>query len=163
LLTVAVGFRVPVLDTILCQALCFPIGCHSVSSRLLTCCSVIRLVVEFLEEEEEHDSVHADPPDEGSWVVAVDEKQLEGVHHDGNELGHLQRGEILLPPEVLLHAGPERGQQVVRVHDDVHKGVEQAEESAVATWGELDSKPDAHGHAAMVDHMQCGHMLILLP
>jgi len=30
--------------------------------------------------------VHADPPDEGLRVVAVDEKQLEGVYHDQNEL-----------------------------------------------------------------------------
>jgi hypothetical protein len=36
--------------------------------------------------------MHADPPDEGFWVVAVDEQKLESVNHDGNELD-LKRGE----------------------------------------------------------------------
>lgn len=30
-------------------------------------------LVELVEEEEEHDGVHADPPDKGARVVAVDE------------------------------------------------------------------------------------------
>lgn len=46
----------------------------------------VRLVVELLEEEEEHDGVHADPPDESTRVVAVDEQQLESVNHDGHKL-----------------------------------------------------------------------------
>lgn len=49
----------------------------------------VGLVVEVFEKEEEHDGVHADPPDERSRVVAVDEQQLEGVHHDTHELDHL--------------------------------------------------------------------------
>lgn len=50
----------------------------------------ISLVVEFLEEEEEHHSVHANPPYEGTGVVAVDEQQLEGVDHYRHEL-HLHK------------------------------------------------------------------------
>lgn len=46
----------------------------------------IGLVVEVFKEEEEHDSVHSDPPDEGSWVVTLDEQQLEGMHHYTNKL-----------------------------------------------------------------------------
>jgi hypothetical protein len=30
--------------------------------------------------------VHADPPDESSWIVAVDEQELESVNHDSDEL-----------------------------------------------------------------------------
>lgn len=48
--------------------------------------SVIRLFVEFFEKEEEHDGVHSDPPYEGFGVIAVNEKQLEGVQHDENKL-----------------------------------------------------------------------------
>lgn len=48
--------------------------------------SVIRLLVEFLEQEEEHNGVHADPPDEGFWIVAVDEEKLESVKHDEHKL-----------------------------------------------------------------------------
>lgn len=41
------------------------------------CCErpflAVSLVVEFFEEEEEHHSVHSDPPNEGTGVIAVDE------------------------------------------------------------------------------------------
>lgn len=46
----------------------------------------VRLVVELLEEEEKHDSVHADPPDERTRVVAVNEQQLKRVNHDRHKL-----------------------------------------------------------------------------
>lgn len=124
--------------------------------------TLVRGLVELVEEEQEHDGVHADPPDEGAWVVAVDEEQLEGVDHDGDELEHLQRGQVLLPPEEALELGSHGGEQVVRVHDDVHEGVEQAEEGAVAAGGELDAEPHRHRHAAVVDHVQGGHLAGLL-
>lgn len=52
---------------------------------------------------------------------------------------HLQDSDVFLPPEVLLHLRAQGRQQVVRVHDDVDEGVEQAEESAVATCGAADN------------------------
>ena len=36
------------------------------------------------------------------------------------------------PPEVLLHAGPHGGHEVVEVHDDVHAHVEEPAEGCVA-------------------------------
>ena len=36
-----------------------------------------------------------DPPDESLGVVAVDEEQLEGVHHNSDELDLKQRHELL--------------------------------------------------------------------
>lgn len=98
-------------------------------------------------------------------VAVVPDQQLEGVGHDQDELDlrrcerdgeslirlppatplplqasrmdayHLQHGEILLPPEVLLYLRSHGGQHVVRVHDDVHEGIQQAEERAVTTCG----------------------------
>lgn len=41
--------------------------------------STVGLIVEFLEQEEEHNGVHADPPDEGFRIVAIDEEELESV------------------------------------------------------------------------------------
>lgn len=52
----------------------------------------VRLSVEVPEEEEEHDGVHSDPPDENSGVVTVDEEELERVDHDEDEL-HLKQTE----------------------------------------------------------------------
>lgn len=50
---------------------------------------VVRLVVEVFEEEEEHNGVHADPPDKGARVVAFNEQKLERVQHDAYKL-HLE-------------------------------------------------------------------------
>lgn len=116
--------------------------------------SFVRVLVELVEQEEEHDGVHSDPPDERLRVVAVDEEQLERVHHDCHKLDHLQGGEVLLPPEVLLELGSEGGEQVVRVHHNVDEGVEQSEEGAVATGSELDAEPHGHGHASVVNDVQ---------
>ena len=44
------------------------------------------VLVELVEQEEEHHSVHSDPPDESFRVVAVDEQQLESVYHNQDEL-----------------------------------------------------------------------------
>lgn len=48
--------------------------------------ALVGLLVEFFEQEEEHDGVHSNPPDEGFRVVAVDEQELESMKHDENEL-----------------------------------------------------------------------------
>lgn len=48
--------------------------------------AIVGLIVKFFEQEEEHNSVHSDPPDEGFRVVTIDEQKLEGVKHDGNKL-----------------------------------------------------------------------------
>lgn len=48
--------------------------------------SLVGLFVEFLEQEEEHNCVHANPPNEGSRVVTIDKQKLESVKHDENKL-----------------------------------------------------------------------------
>jgi len=75
---------------------------------------------------------------------------------------HLQGGQVLLPPEVLLVLWTHGREHVVGVHHDVDEGVEQAEEGAVATWGELNAEPDRHGHAAVMDDVQRGNLASLL-
>lgn len=40
----------------------------------------------------------------------------------------LQRREVFLPPEILLHVWADSCQAVVRVHHDVDEGVHQADE-----------------------------------
>lgn len=112
-------------------------------------------LVELVEKEEEHHSMHSDPPNKCLRIIAIDEEQLEGVHHDQYELNlqlgliiginnwmlienlwtcHLQRCQVLLPPKILLILWTHGREHVVRVHHNVHKGIEQAKESAVSTW-----------------------------
>ena len=46
------------------------------------------------------------------------------MSHDSDELDHLKRGHVLLPPDVLLVLRTHSGQHVVRVHEDVDESVE---------------------------------------
>lgn len=50
---------------------------------------LVRGLVKFVEQEQEHKGVHADPPDERSRIITFDEEQLECVYHDGDKL-HLK-------------------------------------------------------------------------
>ena len=83
------------------------------------------------------------------------------MEEDGDELYHLQRRQMLLPPQVLLILGAHGGQQVVRVHDDVNEGVEHSEERSVATGREFDTPPNGGRHDAVVNHMQIGDLVKL--
>jgi len=85
---------------------------------------LVTLLVELPEQEEEHHGVQADPPDECFWIIALDEEQLEGVNHDGDELQHLESGQVLLPPEEWLHLWTHRCQKIIHVHHDVDEGVQ---------------------------------------
>lgn len=73
-----------------------PVGCALFFC--FECCgfvsSIVGLVVEFFEEEEEHYRVHANPPNEGFRVVAVDKEELECVNHDAYELDLKQENEM---------------------------------------------------------------------
>lgn len=108
------------------------------------------MLIEFLEEEEEHDGVHSNPPHKGLRVVAVDEEKLESMKHNENELNlkqktisnfnlrhtqkkisslshHLETRKIFLPPQVFLVLRSHAGEQVIRVHHNVNSCVEQSE------------------------------------
>lgn len=68
---------------------------------------------------------------------------------------------MLLPPDVLLEAGSHGGQHVVRVHDDVDEGVDDADERAVPAGVVLGGSPGDHGHHGVVVHVQEGNLAIL--
>jgi len=119
-------------------------------------------LVEVGEEAEEEHSVATDPPDESLGVVAVDEEQLEGVHHNSDELDHLEGGEVFLPPDELLVLGSHGSNHVIEVHDNMHECVEQAEEGGMSAGGEANAEPYAHRHDTVVDDMQQRDMLLFL-
>lgn len=105
-----------------------PIGFHCIGSSGNARLGVlVATLVKIGEEAEEEDAVTADPPDKGFGVVAIDEEQLESVHHNGDELNHLECGEVFFPPNEFLVLRAHGGHHVVEVHDDVDEGVEQTE------------------------------------
>lgn len=79
-----------------------------------------------------------------------------------NKRYHLEGGEILLPPDVLLVLWAHRRDHVVEVHDDMHEGVEESEEGRVTTWREFQAHPDREGHDSVVDYVQRRDLLVLL-
>lgn len=89
--------------------------------------------VEFIEQEEEHNSVHSNPPHKCSRVVAIDEEKLKCVHHNSNKLDHLQCRQILLPPQIFLILWSHCRKQIICVHHNVDESVQQAEECAMTT------------------------------
>ena len=74
---------------------------------------------------------------------------------------HLESGEVLLPPNVLLVLRTHGSHHVVKVHDNVDESVEQTEKGRVATGSEADSEPDAHWHDAVVNDVEQGDVLVL--
>lgn len=78
--------------------------------------------------------MNGDPNHEALGVVALGEQQLELVSKNGYELDHLEGGQVLLPPNVLLVLGTHGSDHVIEVHHNVYEGVEQRKESAVATY-----------------------------
>ncbi len=95
------------------------------------------LDVELGEEDEKHDGV-------GAYVVGklpgevavVVENKLEAVRHDADKLDHLERGHVLLPPDVLLVFRAHGGDHVIEVHEDVDERVEKTEERRVTAGDE---------------------------
>lgn len=74
---------------------------------------------------------------------------------------HLQGGDVLLPPDVLLEAGSHGSQHVVGVHDDVHEGVDDADERAMSPGVVLSGSPGHHGHHGVMVHVQEGNLAFL--
>ena len=96
--------------------------------------------IKLSKEDKEENSVRHDDPGVDLGVAAVDEERLEGVDDEDDELDHLELGEVLLPPEVLLDLRPEGGQEVVEVHHNVNAAVEETAKGGVASADE-----SAHG------------------
>lgn len=82
------------------------------------------------------------------------ENQLKGMGENSYELDHLERCQMLLPPEVLLVLGSHCRHHVVEVHDDMNEGVEESKEGGVASGQKSGSNPHGTGHDSMMNYMQ---------
>ena len=80
-----------------------------------------------------------------------------------DKLDDLQRGEVPLPPEILLDLGTQAGQEVVAVHYDVDAAVEGRPDHAVSAGKKVDVDPREGDHGAVVVHVQEGQLIVLSP
>lgn len=70
---------------------------------------------------------------------------------------------MLFPPQIFLIFWSHCCQQVVSIHDDMNEGVQHSKEGGMATRSELYSPPNGGRHNAMVDNVQIGDLIKLLP
>jgi len=67
------------------------------------------LYVKIGKESQESKAPECSKDDWNSWVITLDEKELERVDENGNKLDHLNFSQILLPPEILFVVGTHSG------------------------------------------------------
>ena len=123
---------------------------------------ILYLNVEIEKEAEEHKGVEAHSPEEDFREIAVKVQSLCAVYKHNAKLDHLHRCQMLLPPNVLLVFGSHGGNQVISVHNNMHRGIEEAEEGAVTTRGEFHTPPNSSRHDTVVNDVQCRDLIIFL-
>lgn len=126
------------------------------------CPASVGLGVEVREEVIEENGVGEGEVEGPAGVATVVEEELGGVDEGQAELQELQGSDVLLPPEVLLPLVAQRCQGVVAVHDDVHEGVDGANEGAMTPGVVLGGPPGYHGHDCVVVHVQERDLVVLL-
>lgn len=84
------------------------------------------------------------------------EKIQPGITYD------LQNGNVLLPPQILLHFGSHRREQIVGIHNDVYERVDEAQQGAMAAGKVLHADERAHGHQCVMIQMQERDLTLLL-
>ena len=123
----------------------------------------IRLNIKVCKESEEKGPEKQEEGDVDLGIVTVHEERGGGVDTPGDKLHQLHARDVLLPPEVFLHTGSKAGHEVVEVHHDVDSDVEEHEEGRVAAADKLEEKPDHDRHHGVMDHVEGGHLAVLVP
>lgn len=75
---------------------------------------------------------------------------------------HLQVGDPMLPPQVLLELWSHSREHVVEVHHDVHERVDNADECSMSTREVFCAAPRDHGHDGVMVQMQERYLVVLL-
>lgn len=128
--------------------------------------SAVGSPVEGDEEEKEGEAGEEVDEDEASGELALGpvevEQRLGAVEDEEHKLADLERGQVPLPPEVALDAGPESGEAVVGVHDDVDEHVGGGQLAVEGKRIELEADVHEAGHDAMVEDVQEADLRVLL-
>lgn len=74
-------------------------------------------------------------------------------------LNHLKCGQILFPPQILLHVRSESCKKVVGVHDDVDQRVDGPAKGVVAAREPPHQGPAIEGHDTVVDDLKQSHSI----
>lgn len=113
---------------------------------------VVSLNVEVCEESDQGNHVsnlEIQPPEREGARPEDPTARLDDCQH---ELHQLPLSDVLFPPEVGAH-GRDRGQSIVRVHEDVDETVERCTEIRMAAGNPVHHKPPDVEHGSMVVDM----------
>ena len=88
-------------------------------------------------------------PDSKNKHTGIPKLSFVFIYHD--ELDKLDGGDVLLPPEMLLHGGAQRGQQVVQVHHRVDARVEEGAEPCLSPAHKPEQQPQYYSRTGRKD------------
>lgn len=123
---------------------------------------IVRLPIEVAEQIKEDDRVAH--KEEGQRLGHVAALGAHGQHIAKNEdkLNQLNAGHVLLPPQILLVLRSHGGDHIVEIHNDMHTGVENANDDALFAGRILQIAPrEEHCDRMMVD-VQERDLIVLL-
>lgn len=123
----------------------------------------VTLVIEIAEKYNESNAVSKHHHVHAVGKVTLGEEVVARVQEEQDKLDQLQGGQVFLPPQVLLHVRANGSQAVVRVHDDVDKRVDEADEERLSTGYVFDSSPPVEDHGAVVVDVKKCQLAILFP
>ena len=70
--------------------------------------------------------------------------------------------DVVFPPKILLHVRTKSSQVVVKVHNDMNKGVDDGSETSVAVGNELQAYIASDRHQAVMSHVEERDLIVLL-
>lgn len=122
---------------------------------------VVSLNVEVCEESNQGNHVsdlEVQPPEREG---ARPDDPAAGLDDCQHKLDQLPLSDVLFPPEVGTH-GRDRGQAIVRVHEDVDEAVERRTEVRMAAGNPVHDKPPDVEHSGMVVDVQDCDLVVVL-
>lgn len=123
---------------------------------------LVRFNVEARKQEQEADDQERQNNRNLLWHVAVQDRgDSENKNHSA-ELDQLQSRQIFFPPEELLHLRSQCTQQIVRVHDNMHKRVHEANGDALFPECVLQVVVCPKHHYRMMVDVQKSHLVLVL-
>lgn len=123
----------------------------------------VGLVIEVGEEDDEGDCVCDKRPLHPGREWAARVERVSGMADCHMKLDHLNYGQVLFPPQILLHVGSKGGQAIVTIHQYMDTRVYGRTKERLATGDPFDANPPQNEHGAVVVDVQEADLVKLLP
>ena len=123
----------------------------------------VRFPEKIQEKDEEENFCTADPIGKCNREIAFDEKERETVRRHGNKLNNLKNRHVPLPfRDKSLNPRSHSRKQIIGIHNNMDKGVDQSTKMSISTVEEANSKTGDNWNEAMVAQVQKCNLVIFL-